>query len=246
MEDVIVIKLGGIAAKKLNPEFMETLKTWKAAGKKIVIVHGGGYLIDELMSMRQLEVQKIDGLRVTTPKTVACVDKALREMMGPKLSKNLNQAGIEALQINQGLDRIVEADFLNQSVYGYVGQVTNIKTAYLCQIMEDGLIPILPSLGMTRDGQILNINADDVASHIAVALQADELIMMTDVPGVKEVGAVLSQLTVADVFAKIKTGVITGNMIPKVQGAIQAVEAGVGRVCIGQMLKGGTRILREV
>lgn len=246
MEDVIVIKLGGIAAKKLNPEFMETLKTWKVAGKKIVIVHGGGYLIDELMSMRQLEVQKIDGLRVTTPESMACVDKALREMMGPKLSKNLNQAGIEALQINQGLGRIVEADFLNQSVYGYVGQATNIKTAYLRQIMEDGLIPILPSLGMTRDGQILNINADDVASHIAVALQADELIMMTDVPGVKEVGAVLPQLTVADVFAKIKTGVITGNMIPKVQGAIQAVEAGVGRVCIGQMLKGGTRILREV
>lgn len=246
MEDVIVIKLGGIATKKLNQEFLETLKKWKSFGKKLVIVHGGGYLIDELMAMRQLEVKKIDGLRVTSKETMACVEQVLREEVGPKLTKSLNQAGLEALQIYHGLGRILEADYLNQQAYGYVGEPVQIKTDYLCQILEAGFIPILPSLGMTSDGQILNINADDVASHIAVALQAEELIMMTDVPGVKETGIVLPQLTARDVTKKIEAGVITGNMIPKVSGAVQAVEAGVGRVCIGQMLQGGTRILQEI
>lgn len=244
MEDVIVIKIGGIAAKKLTQDFIETVKRWKTEGKKVLIVHGGGYLIDELMTMRQLEVEKIDGLRVTSKEAMACVEKALREVVGPKLTKSLNQAGLEAVQIYHGLDRILEATYLNQVTYGYVGELTAIKTAYLCQMMEDGLIPVIPSLGQTKDGQLLNVNADDVASHLAVALQAEELIMMTDVPGVKETGKILPQLTARDVANKIETGVITGNMIPKVSGALRAVESGVGRVSIGQMLEGGTHILK--
>lgn len=243
MKDLIIIKLGGVAAKKLNQDITEALKKWQQNGKQLIIVHGGGYAIDELMAMRRLEIEKIKGLRVTPAQAMSCVEKGLREIVGPKLTKMLNQAGLEALQINQHLERILEADYLDQSTYGYVGDVVKVKQDYLMRILGEGLIPVIPSLGTTEADELLNINADDLASHLAVALQAEQLILMTDVSGVKEDDTVLSELTPADVDAKIAGGVITGNMIPKVRGAAKAVLAGVGRVCIGQDLQGGTQIL---
>lgn len=243
MKDVIVIKIGGVASQRLDQDFLNQLAQWRAAGKQLIIVHGGGYAIDELMALRQLAVEKLDGLRVTPLESMHCVEEGLKQIVGPQLVNTLNQAGLEALQINHQLDRIIVADFLDKTTYGYVGYVSQVSQTYLSQLLQEGLIPVIPSLGVSSSGQLLNINADDVASQLAVALQAETLVLMTDVSGVKEAGEVIPQLTVDDVEEKIAGGVITGNMIPKVRGAAAAVQAGVKRVCIGKKLTGGTQIL---
>ncbi len=244
MKDLIVIKLGGVASQNMSQSFIGTLKKWYKEGKQLIIVHGGGYVIDELMTARQIEIQKIKGLRVTSAAAISCVEKGLREVVGPKLTKTLNQSGLEALQINQNLNRVLEADYLEEEVYGYVGEVRKVNQDYVLQILKEGLIPVIPSLGFTADGQLLNINADDVASHLAITFQAEQLILLTDVTGVKESGEVLPEIRVIEIPKKIEAGIITGNMIPKVNGAASAVLAGVGRVCIGKTLRGGTHILK--
>ncbi|MGT2667379.1 acetylglutamate kinase [Streptococcus rifensis] len=244
MKEIIVIKLGGVAATSITPKFIKIVKEWQSQGKQIVIVHGGGFVIDDLMANCQLPIEKQDGLRVTSKKAMICVEQGLCQIVGPSLTQTLNDADLDALQIYQKLPQILNVDYLDQVRYGQVGTVTGVSLDYITKLLDQGIIPVLPSMGQTEDGEWLNINADDVASQLAVGLQAEQLIMMTDVAGVKESGNILEQLTPQDVTQKIDSGIITGNMIPKVLGATQAVLSGVGRVSIGQTLYGGTHVLK--
>ena len=229
MKDVIVIKIGGVAAQKLSDKFIKQMQEWIAAGKKIVIVHGGGLVINQLMKERQLPDLPI-------------IEQALLGQVGRTLTQELNDSDIESVQLASHLGKTVSADFIDKELYGYVGDVTAIQTAYLEQLLDADIVPVLASLGENSSGDLLNINADYLAAAVASSLQAEKLILMTDIEGVLEDQKVLPQLLTSQVSKKIQTGVIKGGMIPKIESAVQTVLSGVGQVLIGDNLLTGTLI----
>lgn len=245
MKEIIVIKIGGVASQRLDAAFLNQVKTWKQEGKQLLIIHGGGFAINKLMKERHVPVTKIKGLRVTSLKDMQLVSQALLDIVGHDLTKKLNQSGVDSVQLRADLEKVVEAKFLDQATYGFVGQVSQIHIKHLRQMLADDMVPVLASLGYTTDGQMLNINADYLATAVAIALSANQLILMTDVKGVLENGAVLDSLSVQAVQDKIDQGVITGGMIPKIESAANTVLAGVGQVRIGDNLETGTVICKE-
>ena len=244
MSQTIVIKIGGVASQQLSQDFLNQVKAWKNEGHRLVIVHGGGYAINKLMKEQAIPVKKINGLRVTSQSDMALVHHALVEQVGLDISKKLLKMDIDSIQLKASLARIVEAEFLDQETLGYVGKVCQIHPTFLDLVLEDDFVPILASLGYTKSGQELNINADYLATAVASALKADRLILMTDVPGVLENKQVLDVLKVSDVQEKIDQEIISGGMIPKIQSAVETVLAGVGQVLIGDNLSTGT-IIKE-
>lgn len=241
-KDLILIKIGGVASQQLTAPILETLLGWQKAGKQLIIVHGGGFAINQLMEEHQVPVCKINGLRVTSQADMVLVEKALVDMVGKDLTQSLVAKGLPAQQFVDKLPQVVEADFLDQATYGYVGDVVQVYPQALVDSLENGQIPVIPCLGYTQSGEVLNINADYVATALAISLQAKQLILMTDVPGVMEDEQVLASLPLAGVTEKIAKGVITGGMIPKIESAVKTVEAGVGQVLIGDSLTSGTVI----
>ena len=242
--EYIVIKIGGVASKQLTPEILAKLSEWQQTGQKIVIVHGGGFAINQLMEENQIPIHKVNGLRVTGQSDMALIREALVDIVGKNLAGELTTAGLPAYQVIDELPDLVHADFLDQETYGFVGEVKNITNQTLVTLLSQGKLPLIPSLGYSEQGDFLNINADYLAGAVAISLGAKKLILMTDVKGVLENGQVLEQLNFVDVQKKIDSGVITGGMIPKIQSAAQTVQAGVEQVIIGDNLTDGT-IIKE-
>ena len=242
--EYIVIKIGGVASKQLTPEILSKLSEWQQAGQKIVIVHGGGFAINQLMEENHIPIHKVNGLRVTGKSDMALIKEALVDIVGKNLAGQLTTAGLPAYQLVDELPDLVHADFLDQETYGFVGEVKNITNQTLVTLLSQGKLPLIPSLGYSEQGDLLNINADYLARAVAISLSAKKLILMTDVKGVLENGQVLEHLNFVDVQKKIDSGVITGGMIPKIQSAVQTVQAGVEQVIIGDNLTDGT-IIKE-
>ena len=211
--EYIVIKIGGVASKQLTPEILAKLSEWHQAGQKIVIVHGGGFAINQLMEAHHIPIHKVNGLRVTGQSDMALIKEALVDIVGKNLAGELTTACLPAYQLVDELPDLVHADFLNQEVYGFVGEVSHITNQTLVALL-------------------------------AISLGVKKLILMTDVKGVLENGRVLNHLNIVDVQKKIDSGVITGGMIPKIQSAVQTVQAGVEQVIIGDNLTDGT-IIKE-
>ena len=172
MKDVIVIKIGGVAAQKLSDKFIKQMQEWIVAGKKIVVVHGGGLVINQLMKERQLPTSKDKGLRVTAKSDLPIMEQALLGQVGRTLTQKLNDSDIESLQLVSHLGKTVSADFIDKDLYGYVVQVTAIQTAYLEQLLAADMVPVLASLGHNAAGELFNINADYLAAAVASSLQA--------------------------------------------------------------------------
>lgn len=242
--EYIVIKIGGVASKQLTPEILAKLSEWQQAGQKIVIVHGGGFAINQLMEAHHIPIHKVNGLRVTGQSDMALIKEALVDIVGKNLADELTTAGLPAYQLVDELPDLVHADFLDQEIYGFVGEVKSINNQTLVALLSQGKLPLIPSLGYIEQGELLNINADYLARAVAISLGAKKLILMTDVKGVLENGQVLEHLNFVDVQKKIDSGVITGGMIPKIQSAVQTVQAGVEQVIIGDNLTDGT-IIKE-
>lgn len=242
--EYIVIKIGGVASKQLTPEILTKLSEWQQAGQKIIIVHGGGFAINQLMEEHDITIHKVNSLRVTSQSDMVLIKEALVDIVGKNLASQLTQAGFPIYQVVDELPDLVHADFLDQEIYGYVGEVKSITNQTLVALLSQGKIPLIPSLGYSEQGDLLNINADYLARSVAISLGAKKLILMTDVKGVLENGQVLNHLNIVDVQKKIDSGVITGGMIPKIQSAVQTVESGVDQVIIGDNLTDGT-IIKE-
>ena len=242
--EYIVIKIGGVASKQLTLEILAKLSEWQQAGQKIIIVHGGGFAINQLMEEHDIPIHKVNGLRVTSQSDMGLIKEALVDIVGKNLTGQLTNAGLPAHQMIDELSDLVHADFLDQEIYGYVGEVKSITNQTLVALLSQGKLPLIPSLGYSEQGDLLNINADYLARAVAISLGAKKLILMTDVKGVLENGQVLEHLNFVDVQKKIDSGVITGGMIPKIQSSVQTVQACVEQVIIGDNLTDGT-IIKE-
>lgn len=196
---------------------------------QVVIVHGGGKEIGELHDLLGIGFEFVEGLRVTSADSLRLVKMVLSGQVNTRLTRWLVNGGIDALGVS-GVDLgLVRVEPLRPSGLdiGFVGRVVAVRADALHLLLNNGLVPVISPISLGVDGLSYNVNADQVAAAIAVALGAGQLLFVSNVPGVLIDGALAPQLGVADVAAYVASGHISGGMVPKVRAAIEAVQAGV-------------------
>ena len=234
---VIVVKYGGNAMinEQIKEQVMEDIVLLHLIGVRIVLVHGGGPEINDLMTRLGKKPQFVDGLRVTDKETVDLVQMVLAGKVNKTLVNLLEMQGGKAMGIS-GMDgRLIEAEPKDERL-GFVGNITKVNISPVSDLLEKGYIPVVSTVGCDRKGNTYNINGDTAAARIAGALGAERLIMMTDIAGVltdkNDPTTLISNLTVAEAKGLYASGVISGGMIPKVDCCIDAIEHGVKKVII--------------
>ena len=234
---VVVVKYGGNAMinETLKQQVMEDIVLLWLVGVKVVLVHGGGPEISDLMAKLGKEPVFVDGLRVTDKETVDIVQMVLAGKVNKSLVNLLESRGGKAMGIS-GIDgRLIEAKMKNEKL-GYVGKITNVNIKPVTDLLEKGYIPVVSTVGCDREGNTYNINGDTAAAYIAGALNAERLIMMTDIAGIlrdkDDPSTLIPEVTVSGAKALYEEGVISGGMIPKVDCCIEAIERGVENVII--------------
>ncbi len=233
----VVVKYGGNAMinEDLKQQVMEDIVLLWLIGIKVVLVHGGGPEINEMMSKLGKEAVFVDGLRVTDKETVDIVQMVLAGKVNKTLVNLLEKKGGKAVGIS-GMDgQLIEARVKDERL-GYVGDITKINIAPVTDLLEMGYIPVVSTLGCDADGNTYNINGDTAAAHIAGALGAERLIMMTDIAGIlrdkNDPKTLIPEVKVSDAKKLYEDGVISGGMIPKVECCIEAIREGVQNVII--------------
>ena len=234
---IVVVKYGGNAMvnEQLKQQVMEDVVLLWLIGVKVVLVHGGGPEISEVMGKLGKEAVFVDGLRVTDRETVDIVQMVLAGKINKTLVNLLEMKGGQAMGIS-GMDgRLIEAEMRDERL-GYVGDVTKVNIRPVTDLLEKGYIPVISTLGCDRDGNAYNINGDTAAAHVAGALGAERLIMLSDIPGLlrdkDDPSTLIPELTISDAHALREQGVISGGMIPKIECCIQAIREGVKKVII--------------
>ncbi|MDO4740208.1 MAG: acetylglutamate kinase [Eubacteriales bacterium] len=236
-QKIVVVKYGGNAMinETLKQQVMEDIVLLWLIGVKIVLVHGGGPEINDLMKRLGKEPKFVDGLRVTDKETVDIVQMVLCGKVNKTLVNLLEKKGGKAMGIS-GMDgMLIEAKMKDERL-GYVGKITDIHIEPVVDLLEKGYIPVISTVGCDAEGNAYNINGDTAAAYIAGALKADRLIMMTDIAGllrdVHDPESLISEITIPEARELYKSGVISGGMIPKVDCCIEAIEHGVKNVVI--------------
>jgi len=236
-DKIVVIKYGGNAMinEDLKQQVMGDIVLLWLVGVKVVLVHGGGPEINNLLNKIGKEAKFVDGLRVTDQETLDCVQMVLAGKVNKTLVTMLESKGGKAMGIS-GMDgRLMEATTKDERL-GFVGEITHVDPRPILDLLEKGYIPVVSSLGCDNDGNVYNVNADTAASHIAGALKAECLISMTDVPGIMrdkdDISTIISKIDLEDAEQLKAEGIISGGMIPKVECCTDAIKQGVGKVFI--------------
>ena len=234
---IVVVKYGGNAMidEQLKEQVMEDIVLLWLIGVKIVLVHGGGPEISDLMSRLGKKAEFVDGLRVTDKETVDIVQMVLAGKVNKTLVNLLEMKGGKAMGIS-GMDgRLIESKMRDERL-GYVGDITKVNIKPVIDLLEKNYIPVISTLGCDAEGNTYNINGDTAAAYIAGALGAERLIMMTDIAGIlrdkDDPSTLISEITIDEASSLYKEGVISGGMIPKVNCCIEAIHEGVKNVTI--------------
>ena len=237
----VVVKYGGNAmVQGVTEDFAQDIVLMKQTGIEPVVVHGGGPQIGQMLERLSIKSNFIDGLRVTDAAAIDVVEMVLTGSINKQIVSGINAAGGRAVGVsgkdgNLILARKLERMKLDPSTLenkpvdlGFVGVPDKVSPDVLRQIMESDLIPVIAPVGIGPRGETFNINADTVSGAIAGAMQAERLILLTDVEGVLDQDRkLIPKLSVAEARTLIQNGTIRGGMIPKIETAIEAVEAGV-------------------
>ena len=233
----VVIKYGGNAmiSEELKKQVMEDIVLLWLIGVKVVLVHGGGPEISEMMDKLGMKPQFIDGLRVTDKDTVSVVQMVLAGKVNKSLVNLIEKYGGNAMGIS-GMDgRLIEAKIKDEKL-GYVGKIEKINIAPVMDLLEKGYIPVVSTIGCDRDGNVYNINGDTAAAYIAGALKAKSFIAMTDIAGIlqdkDDPSTLLPEIHTDEIPTLLDSGIINGGMIPKVKCCVDAIEMGVEKVFI--------------
>jgi glutamate N-acetyltransferase / amino-acid N-acetyltransferase/acetylglutamate kinase len=235
---IAVIKYGGAAMVKdsLKEAFAEDVALLKKVGLKPVVVHGGAPEITKTLEKLGERSEFVDGMRITDAQSLPIVEMVLSGKVNQELVALLNARNAGAVGLSGKDGRLLRAE---KAVHesgrdlGHVGRILEVNTKFLEMILGGGYVPVISPIGLADDGGSLSINADDVAAAVAVALGAKKLIYLTDVPGLLESapdGALVRQLTVADLTRRVEAGGITGGMKWKAQAILTALAGGVDRV----------------
>jgi acetylglutamate kinase len=234
---VLVVKYGGNAMinQDLKEQVMEDIVLLHLIGVKVVLVHGGGPEISELMAKLGKKPEFVDGLRVTDKETIDIVQMVLAGKVNKSLVNFLEMKGGKAMGVS-GMDgRLIEAKMKDERL-GYVGEITKINIECVEDLLQNGYIPVISTVGCDNEGNAYNINGDTAAARIAGALKAERLIMMTDIAGLlkdkDDPSTLIPEITVSEAKKLFEQGVIKGGMIPKVDCCIDAINHGVKNVVI--------------
>ena len=234
---IVVVKYGGNAMinEHLKEQVMEDIVLLWLVGVKVVLGHGGGPEINDLMERLGKKAQFVDGLRVTDKETVDIVQMVLAGKVNKTLVNLLETKGGKAMGIS-GMDgKLIECKMKDERL-GYVGAITGINIEPVNDLLEKGYIPVVSTIGCDADGNAYNINGDTAAAYIAGALGAERLIMMTDIAGIlkdkDDPSSLIPHITIKEAETLFKSGVISGGMIPKVDCCIEAIREGVKNVVI--------------
>ena len=228
----IVVKYGGNAMinPMLKKAVMSDIILLSLVGINVVLVHGGGPEISGMLKRLDIPSKFVDGLRYTDEQTVEVVQMVLSGKTNKDLVSLIGQLGGKAIGMC-GIDGgMIQAKKL-EGDYGYVGDITGINVAPINHAIHHGYIPVIATVGTDNEGNVYNINADTAAAEIATALQAENIITLTDIRGllrdVNDDESLISHITVDEVQGLVDEGIIGGGMIPKVQGLEKAVREGV-------------------
>ena len=233
----VVVKYGGNAM--INPDLkqqvMDDIVLLWLIGVKVVLVHGGGPEITNMMDKLGKKPTFVDGLRVTDKETVDIVQMVLAGKVNKTLVTMLEKRGGKAIGLC-GMDgNLIEAKMKDEK-FGYVGEVTKINIEAVTDILEKGYIPVISTLGCDAEGNAYNINADTAAAHIAGALEAERFILMTDIAGIlkdkDDPSTLIPEISLSEADKLFESGIISAGMIPKVQCCVTAIKAGVKNVVI--------------
>ena len=234
---VVVIKYGGNAMidETLKEQVMEDIALLWLVGVKVVLIHGGGPEISDLMKKLGKEAVFVDGLRVTDKETVDIVQMVLAGKVNKSLVTLLQMKGGHSVGLS-GMDGgMIEAKIKDERL-GFVGEITKVRTRPITDLLEKNYIPVVSTVASDHHGNTYNINGDTAAARIAGALQAERLIMMTDVPGIltdrNDPKSLIPEITIEQAHKLYESGVISGGMIPKVDCCIEAIREGVKNVTI--------------
>ena len=231
---VIVVKYGGNAMinEELKEAVMGDVVLLSLIGIKVVLVHGGGPEINDMLKKINKKSEFIDGLRVTDKETMDIVQMVLCGKVNKSLVQLINEHGGKALGLC-GTDGEMIITKKLDDVHGFVGEITEINTKIIDDALNNGYIPVISTVGCDREGNTYNVNADTAASRIAGALKAESLISMTDIIGllrdVNDPNSLIAEVNVSEVKELINDGIISGGMIPKVDCCVDAIRRGVNK-----------------
>jgi acetylglutamate kinase len=231
----LVIKIGGAALddKEVVSTFAKTIPSLYRQGHKLVIVHGGGAALSRTLKQLGRETTFINGLRVTDSQTRDVAIMVLAGQLNKQLVAAIGEAGQPAIGMCGGDLRMVLAAKKKQPDLGYVGEISTVDAQWIVRFWEAGVVPVVSSLALGFDGEYYNVNADQMASAFAVACDADALVYLTDVAGVKDAdGSVLRWLEVQNIANMVKQATVSGGMLPKLEACTSALKKGVTRVRI--------------
>ena len=234
---IVVIKYGGNAmqTEELKQQVMEDIALLWLIGVKVVLVHGGGPEISQTMKKLGKEAVFIDGLRVTDEETVDIVQMVLAGKVNKTLVNLIQTKGGHAVGVSGVDGGIIEATMKDPKL-GFVGEITKIRTQPITDLLEKGYIPVISTIASDRQGNTYNINGDTAAAHIAGALGAERMILMTDIAGIlrdkDDPSTLIPHVSIAEAKQLYEEGIISGGMIPKVDCCIEALTHGVQNVVI--------------
>lgn len=238
-DKIVVIKYGGNAMEneQLKQNVMEDVVLLSEVGVKLVLVHGGGPDINQTLHMVGKESRFVNGLRYTDKETMDIVQMVLAGKTNKNLVNMISKLHAKAVGIS-GMDgHIIEAQkMVSENDLGYVGQIVKIHPELIFKLIDDGYIPVVASVGTDCQGNIYNVNADLAASAIAGALNAENMIFVSNVPGVlknpEDEDSIMTNIHISDVPKLEEDGIITGGMIPKVECCVDCVRQGVKKTVI--------------
>ena len=231
---IIVIKLGGHAmtSDEAMDSFARDVVLMRQVGINPVIVHGGGPMINALLDKLEIKSEFVNGKRVTDAATMEVVEMVLSGTVNKRIVQAINQQGGRAVGLSGKDANLIVCDPADPAL-GLVGNPSDINPEVIRTLFENDLIPVIAPLGAGRNGETFNINGDTVAGAIAGALNADRLLLLTDVSGVKNAdGDVLTEMNSDQIREMTASGVIAGGMIPKTETALAALKEGVKAVVI--------------
>lgn len=234
---VVVVKYGGNAMinKKLKQSVMSDIVLMSLIGIKVVLVHGGGPEITEMLDKIGKKSEFVDGLRVTDKETVDIVQMVLGGKINKSLVNLLQNKGGKAMGLCGTDGHLIEARQKDPRL-GFVGEITKVNPQPIIDVSDSGYIPVISTIGCDNDGNVYNINADTAAAKIAAELHAESLISMTDISGImrnpEDPESLISKITASEAPKLVESGVISGGMIPKVNCCIEAIHSGVKKVFI--------------
>ncbi len=238
-EKIVVVKYGGNAmtSEELKNAVMSDLVLLNLVGIKVVLVHGGGPEINEMLKRVGIESRFVGGLRYTDAETAEIVRMVLAGKVNKSLVAHLERQGGSALGLCGSDGGMIQVKKLEGEIdLGYVGKITGVNVQPIIDSLEHGYIPVIATVATDEKGQAFNINADTAAAQIAAALHAENLILMTDIKGLlrdrDDESTLIPQVNVSEVPILIRQGIISGGMIPKIECCVEAVRRGVTKTCI--------------